>query len=227
MRRHPERHELYALAECAVRGRSAIPARLASHVTKCQACRIEVNGIRATLKIAQTAGTVEPSDAFAAQLQMRVRKEARSRMKRQALGQAWQRGGKGLVYAAALAVFAVAAFSGASVMEEAPAAPDELAWSAGPAAARGFVATPREDGLQETAEQVRLLSQAVQARVLNPGGAWERQYQRAVGILDADIEEAFMALQRNPGYSRASDLANANLQRQAQTLKSLYMGTSL
>lgn len=225
MKRHPRREQLFAFAESVTESRPNISDAVAGHVRSCPRCRDEVKRIRATLRAVRAASEETPSNAFQARMMMQVREAQRKQRERAALFRAWTAWGKGLAYATVLLVLAGVSFGGASTpgvnmrdMPDNDGNAPEVAMSAGPS----------HDELHKTVEQVRALSEAVRARVRDrvqhAGGSWEEDYERVVLMLDADVEEALAALRRNPGNPRASDLVNASLERQAQTLKSLYMG---
>ncbi|MFP4172371.1 MAG: hypothetical protein ACLFV4_05605 [Candidatus Hydrogenedentota bacterium] len=227
MRRHPARTQLYAYAEALCQSRRpAIEPAVARHVKTCVVCHREVSAMLRTLKTVEAAQPLEPGRAFTAQLMQRARQERQEREKRAALFRAWSAWGKGLAYAACLLVFAGVWFGGAS----------------GPAAKSGgsqpqqgtpslMLGSNSPQELNRAAERVDSLSRAVtrvEERMPRGGGpGWEAKYRSAVGILDADLEEALAAMQRNPGYARTNELVHANLERQVQTLKSLYLGRSL
>ena len=228
MRRHPARVQLYAYAEALCQSRRpAIDPPVARHVKTCVVCHREVSAMLRTLKTVEAAQPLEPGRAFTAQLMQRTRKERQERQKRAALVRAWSAWGKGLAYAACLLLFAGLWFGGASGPSANPGG-GQLREAAAPSLVLGSN-SPQE--LNRAAERVDSLARAVtrvEERTQHGGGpGWEAKYRNAVGILDADLEEALAAMQRNPGYARTNELVHANLERQVQTLKSLYLGKSL
>jgi len=98
---------------------------------------------------------------------------------------------------------------------------------ANPAQHPAVVSASNQDALQRTAEEVRTLAAAVRSVSDRPQTPREREHRRAAALLDADIAAARQALQRNPGCERAEAIVNANLQRQAETLRALYLERSL
>jgi len=84
-------------------------------------------------------------------------------------------------------------------------------------------ATPSPEELQRKASEIRSLASAVNAQSDVPVSLWERQHRHMVVALHADRTAALAALKRNPGCVRASRLATANLEREAQALRTLYV----
>ena len=225
MKRHPGREQLFTFAESLCEGRPAISGPVAGHVQSCPRCREEVARIRATLRVVRAAGEETPGEASSARMMLRLREAQRKQRERAALIRAWTAWGKGLAYAAVLLVLAAVSFGGAS----APGAGMQDPLDGGAASVpQVSLSGPSHDELLKAAEQVRTLSEAVRSRVReriqHAGGSWEEDYERVVVMLDDDVEAALAALRRNPGNPRASDLVNVSIERQAQTLKSLYMG---
>ena len=81
--------------------------------------------------------------------------------------------------------------------------------------------------LRQAVADMQTLTAAVSAPSRTSRTLWERQHLHAVRVLDADIAAALAALERHPGCTRASNLLNANIQRQAETLRTLYIERSL
>ena len=61
MRRHPAKHELFALAESLAGGHATVAARTAAHATRCPSCRKEVAAMRDSLDFLAQAPPIEPS----------------------------------------------------------------------------------------------------------------------------------------------------------------------
>ncbi|MCX5772103.1 MAG: hypothetical protein NTZ09_17770, partial [Candidatus Hydrogenedentes bacterium] len=100
------------------------------------------------------------------------------------------------------------------------------------AAVRPTQAGPADTGispevLRQAAAEVRTLVAALSFQPKTPPSPWEIEYRRAAQALGADIEAARAALERNPGCARASQMIGSHLQRQAQTLKALYVERNL
>ena len=223
MTRHPSKNDLFAYAEALRRGQPAIEAAVARHVKGCAACHREVGGIVRTLRVASAAPSLEPSKHFTAELMRRAQTQRQTQSRRAGLARAWAGWAKGLTYAACLALFAGLWFGGAS---------GPVGYSGGertpPAAPALMLGSDSTHDLDRATERVDSLSRAVaRERARRGGSGWEAEYRRAVGILDADLEAALAAMQRNPGYARTNDLVHTNLERQVQTLKSLYLGRNL
>jgi hypothetical protein len=93
---------------------------------------------------------------------------------------------------------------------------------------RKIARIPSPEEIHKTAVEVSTLAEAVGSRGDTVRlSLEERQHRRTVLALDADLSAALVALRENPGCRRAGDLVNANLQRQAQALKKLYVERSL
>jgi hypothetical protein len=76
--------------------------------------------------------------------------------------------------------------------------------------------------LSKATADIEALASAVSGPSKNPPSARELERRRAVMALNKDFEAARAALERNPGCERARKVMDTNLQRQAQTLRSLY-----
>ena len=83
------------------------------------------------------------------------------------------------------------------------------------------------DAISQAAAEVQALAAAVNAPSKSLPTSWEQEYRRAAEVLEGDIAAALAALERNPGCARAVNMVNANLQRQADTLRTLYIERSL
>lgn len=219
VRRHPSRQELVAFAESLVDRRAAVPAPLAAHVRGCETCAHEANFIRASLEFTASASSLEPSEDLTAQILMQSRSVRVSRRPRR-LAVAIS-GLKGLAYTGALAALAVVVF-GALLGDPGVRPMDNRDMPA--AAAREQAAV---ESLEKTVGDVRRLAAAVQSDADAPRDARELAQRRALTAMDADITAALSALERNPGCRRASGVVHANVTRQAEALRTLYVERSL
>ena len=224
MMRHPGRHELMAHAEALVYRRGTISAKLASHLAQCPICTAEVAAMRRSLEFVQSAPELEPSGNFTAQVLLAARNE-RSAPPVRGKG-AWAVARTVLqttAYAAGLIVACTVCFGAALRPGGSDAA--RVAAVAGPAREAESVSSP--EALRQAVEEVKTLAAAVSVPSTRPPSQWELEHRRAVTALNADIEAARAALERNPGCKRASHVVAISLQRQAQTLRALYASRSL
>jgi hypothetical protein len=218
---HPCKHELMAFAESMVDNQATVNAQLAAHVNSCATCTCEVRAIRATLKAVAGAPALEPSPEFTADL-------LRAAQKARAVPPAAQRGAvgaavavaKGAAVAAALVMAASISFS-AALSEPQPerraeAAVAPVAVAAAPAEEAGLDAS-------QVLREIQIFAAAISVGH-GPVGPWEREQLRSVVALDAELQAAMEALEKNPGSARASHVYHANLQRKAKTLKSVFQG---
>ena len=89
------------------------------------------------------------------------------------------------------------------------------------------VAESPTESLSKTVDEVQTLAAAVRAGHGKAPSPEEWVHRRVVSAMDADIAAAVAALERNPGNVRASHIVHANLERQAQALRSLYVERTL
>jgi hypothetical protein len=222
MLRHPTKKELMAYAEGRMKGQ--ISAKTGRHVAKCRRCSAEVNAIRASLEFVVGAPGLVPTEALTQGILAAARKE------RQAAGAAHGRGwlvfraARGLACAAAVILVAMVSFHGALMSPE-----KQHMGRIADETSRGKIAkAPSAEDIRKTAVEVSTLAEAVSSRYDDASPSLqERQHRRTVLALDADLSAALVALQENPGCTRAGELVNANLQRQALALKKLYVERSL
>lgn len=219
---HPTRRQLVAYAESLVDRRAPISAALAAHLKVCSACAAEVKAIRASLEFTASAPDIEPSQDLTAQILRRAQLERNGHKATCRRVSACGALARAVVFAGALAAMAVLVFGAALNAAPSPQS-DAPAGSMHHAA----VSASSQDTLQRTAEEVRTLAAAVRTVSDRPQTLREREHRRAAALLDADIAAARQALQRNPGCERAEAIVNANLQRQAETLRALYLERSL
>lgn len=222
IRRHPFRHELVVFAETLVDRKSPVSAIMAAHVAACPACAAEVKSIRRSLEFAASAPRLEPSTDLTAQILRQAQKERNESQEHRRGAVVWA-GCRGLAYAGLLAGIAVAVFHTA-LQETAPSTQAETVLAAQPASAE---AAPSTEALEKAAAEVRTLAAAIRFAADKPLTVREREHRRAVSAMDADIAAALGALQRNPGCVRATRIVSANLPRQAEALRTLYVERTL
>ncbi len=221
MLRHPTKKELMAFTEGQMEGR--ISAKTARHVTKCKRCSGEVKGMRTSLEFMVEAPELAASEGLTSSILTAARRErravrmARSR-RRVVFGVV-----KGLACAAAIVLVAAVSFRGAL-----GASQGRHAGRIAQETSRKIAKAPSPEEIRKTAVDISTLAEAVGSRGdASAQSLEERQHRRTVLALDADLSAALVALRENPGCRRAGDLVNANLQRQAQALKRLYVERSL
>ncbi len=221
--RHPGKHELFAYAEALVDSATAVPARQAAHVAKCRRCAREVAAMRQSLEFVGRAPALEPSADLTARILIGAQKARRAAHAREARRHMVFALLKGAACAAGIVFVAAVYFSAAL---QPPQGKTAVARSAAPAK-RVENPLPSIDSIREAVAEVATLEAAVSAPSDQPLSLWERERRRAVRALDADIAAALAALERNPGCRRATDLVSTNVQRQAETLRDLYIERSL
>jgi hypothetical protein len=222
IRRHPFRHELVAFAETLVDRNAPVSASMAAHVAACPACAAEVKSIRRSLEFAASAPRLEPSTDLTSQILLQAHKERGGAQEHRRASVGWAVC-RGVVYTGLLAAVAVTVFNTA-LQDSTPMPRAETTLAAQPAVEDEV---PSEEALQKAAAEVRTLAAAIRFADSKPQSAREREHRRAVSAMDADIAAARTALERNPGCARATRIVNANLQRQAKALRTLYVERTL
>lgn len=222
MLRHPAKKELMAYAEGRMKGQ--ISASIGRHVAQCKRCSAEVNAIRASLEFIMDAPGLVPTEALTQGILVAARKERQSMRSGHSRVRFVFRAAKGLACAAAVILVAMVSFHAALMSPE-----KHHTARISNETSRGKTAEkPSAEELQKTAVEVSTLAEAVSSRYDDGAPSLqERQHRRTVLALDADLSAALTALQENPGCTRAGELVNANLQRQALALKKLYVERSL
>lgn len=226
LRLHPMRRQLVAYAESLVDPGTPVSAQIGAHVAQCRQCAEEVRAIRASLEFTAAAPGLEPSRNLTGEILRSARRE-RNAAKQQR--QETSRIGaflRGFTFLGATAAVAVLVF-GFFLREAIPAQPARIAPAPATATASAAPAMPSAESLQKTAAEVRALAAAMREVPDRAPSPLELRQRRAVQAMDADIAAALTALERNPGCVRASHIVNANLQRQAQTLRNLYVERKL
>jgi hypothetical protein len=219
MRRHPGRSILMDYAESLVDRQSTVSAMVGAHVTSCPRCTKEVQAIRGSLDFVASADTLNVPVDLAPQILMRVKSQDLTAPPRRS----WN-----FAYAAVLLLMVGLAYlvflqpslndttqgqDGADAMQHAP---QQMA-----------IVGPSIDAAQQILAEVRTLSKAVWQGSETTLSPEEREHRRAVETLDADISAAMNALKRNPGSARAAEVVLANLTRQAEILRTLYVERNL
>lgn len=217
IQRHPSRQELFAYAECLSEG-GPVPATLAGHVAGCPACNREVEAMRASLGVTASLPELEPAADLTSRILMEARTVRATRQRRAAT--TFMLVARGMAYATASLAVMVVVFGAALGNPASEAAP--VAESA-PVVTASSDAGPSPEALRKAADTVKTLSQAVRVASDAPASREDLEKLRTVDAMDADIVAAREALERNPGCVRASHIVHANLQRQAKTLRDLYV----
>lgn len=217
IKKHPARLELFAYAECLAAG-GPVPAALAGHVAGCPACGQEVAAMRASLQVTASLPELEPPADLTSRILLEARTVRTSRKHRAA--NTFLTVSRGMAYATASLAVMVVVFGAALGNPASEAAP--VATGAPVITASGE-AGPSPESLRKAADTVNALSQAVRVAADAPQSREELEKLRTVDAMDADIVAARQALERNPGCVRASHIVHANLQRQAKTLRDLYV----
>jgi len=226
--RHPSQHELMAHAESALDAKHCPTGMIADHVASCPICAAEVAAISASLQVIVTAPLLDPNLKAQSALMMRVRKERRKQGALRAGSRGVVRVTRGMAYAAAIVLVAAIAF-GAALGNSPGTAKTTLGVNAPAPAFESARAQVQNSGasMEETFATVRSLSKAVQHPATAPLSPELREQHRTVDALGADLAAAQEALTRNPGCERASAVINASLERQAETLRDLYVHGTL
>jgi hypothetical protein len=181
-----------------------------------------VGAIRSSLEFVVSAQGLEPSQDLsnrileAGHAARRADQQAQRRL-RVAVSLA-----KGAAFAAGLVMVATVSFR-AALSDEAASTPPtrtSVARSARPVG-------PSPEEIRRAAVEIQTFAAAFGARGIAPRSLEELRHARTVAALDADLAAMRTALERYPGSERATRLMNANLQRQAKALKTLYMEQSL
>ena len=219
MRHHPPKHELFDYVESLVGGETPIAARTAKHVAKCPVCTKETEAIRASLEFVDQAPPLEPSEELTSRILLDAKTVQRAAHARHLRRRTTLAVAKTAGYAAGLVVAATLYFSAALATENDATVTERVVASGQRAADTGLAL----DTFERATAEVRTLAAAVNAPSKKPPTLWERERRHAVNVLDRDISAALAALERNPGCTRAANLVTANLERQVDALRSLYV----
>ncbi|GMW01176.1 MAG: hypothetical protein AMXMBFR84_23130 [Candidatus Hydrogenedentota bacterium] len=220
MMRHPSKADLLAHAEGLVDG-GAISAEVARHVAKCPACAQELQGLKESFAFLDSARELEPTLELTNSILSAARSERQTLQSRRSLGRTiW---GLAKTTACAAAIVTVCAVSFQSALADRPDDQESVA----PAMTSAVPASVSADEVKKSNAEVQTLAAAVSARNPRPQSVQELRHARLVLALEADMQTAREALQRNPGCERADLVLSTNIKRQAQALKNLYLDRTL
>jgi hypothetical protein len=214
---------MMAHAENLADGRGTISAKIAGHIAACDVCATELHRIQSTLNLLAKAPELMLSRRLTAHILIAAQREralTRSRSSRRKTAVALL---KGLSYAACLAITIGLYFE--TILN--PQLPETVTQAAPTASTQVEMAMSSPQALRKATTEVHILAEALNGRPENPEDVQALRYRRAAIILAADIQAGQAALERNPNCIRASRMVNSNLERQAQTLKALYVERSL
>jgi len=215
---HPSKPELLAYAEGLVDGRG-ISAATARHMSACPVCAREVAEIRGSIEFTASAHTLDPAEDSVSRILIAARSERRAT--RRARGGTPALLAKGIAYAAGVALVS------AVVFRSGLAAPGANGLARAAAAPRTASPGALHDEVRRASAQIETFAAAVGSRT--DGRPSYRQWHQAREVLaiDAALTAARTELRANPSSERASRVIDANLKRQANALKSLYVERSL
>lgn len=224
---HPSQNRLLELSESLEMSGATVDSRVAAHVAKCAKCRQEVDGIRATIVMTESAGSIAPSRELRAQILLAARREQKA-LRDASSGSSPFRVHPGRVGAAVLVLTIVAAGVALSTdvvpIGEESRAPRSAAVSPIPATVSvpAFAADP----LQATPEEL-ILQPAVNSPYWQPQTSLERARKRAIQAYDQDFSEAMDAYEKNLFLLQARESATLSRAKKRAALKTLYVERSL
>jgi hypothetical protein len=219
--RHPGKYELMSYAESLMEERSTISVRIAGHVAQCPRCQAEVEAMRTSLSVLRFSPDVDPSSDSTLRLLKAAREERRRLQHRAARSAPWLVL-KGLGYAAGVLVVSALCFGAALASRSQTTDPVAVT------PARSIESNQvSPEALSKATADIEVLASALSGPSKNPPSARELERRRAVTAINKDFEAARSALERNPGCERARKVMDSNLQRQAQTLRTLFAERSL
>jgi len=227
MRFHPRKRDLFRHAEAMADGGMPINMEAQRHIASCTKCRETVNAIRESLAFCTDARPLEPSEALTSQILAAAREERANvhapRRLRHVVG-TWAQGMTGFITVCILAgiTFQLAATEPRENQQASALAQPRV--DAPPSMmAEGI--TP--EAIRRASSDFHELAAVLETPAADRQSIDEWRHRRTAMALNSDLSEALAALQRNPGCIRASQLATASLQRQVDTLKSLYVERTL
>lgn len=223
MRRHPARRVLVAYAETLVDSRAPVSAAIASHLSRCNACASELNSIRASLEFATSAKPLEPSTDLTAQIFIDANRERTKEKQSSKHVSAFRLAYRGLAYASALVIITTFYF-GTALQQNYTNTETTSAKGSGQNQTN---TAPSIEAVHKIIGEIRTLSAAVQFAPGEKQTPLEQEQRRTVNAMDEDITAALEALERNPGSIQANHTILASLQRQAETLRALYVERTL
>ena len=222
MERSLSQKELFEYAEGRLAGRE-VPVHILQHLASDKSARAEVESISESLEFLRTIDDLEPSTEFVNQILIATRRQRRideQRRRRRGLALAIA---KGMGYAACLVLAAGLCFGAASEPQVALSGASRQAV----AVKRLAVAQPTSGDLARKTSEIRTLATAMRSRPDAVLSHAAREQRRTVHALETELSEAISALERHPGNPRANMLVQANVERTAQVLRSLYTEQNL
>jgi len=220
MRRHPSPTDLMAYAEGLVDRCASFSIEIAAHVSACARCRAEVEAMGGSLRFAAEAAPLTPSDESAARILLAAQQTRRALPQVLPWARVWRPVRRVAALAAVMAL--VVTFGFRSVPRQGNPVAASMSQESEPASLPAF-----SDRIREGAEEVQALAAAAAFPANRSQSDWERAQWRTVQELDLDIAEGLAALEHNPGCTRAGRVVSANLERQADTLRTLYIHREL
>lgn len=221
MMRHPTKRELLTYAEGLIDGN--VHASTARHVSKCTACRDEVESIRRSLEMVSSADALTPSSELSQRIMSQARAARPERNRFQRVAYRTYALAKGAAFVAGMAVVCAiwftATLSGAfgnanRTVTAAPNAAEE---------------PPRlaTDEWRKATNEIETLAGAVITRERRPASRREWHYARRLVNVSAQLSAAQAALERNPSNPRAIKVVDTGLRRQRDALMTIIRERSL
>jgi len=222
-RRSAASHDAFVYAE-SLADKRPVNARVARTVTSTPGLSDESAAVRRSLEYLREVDELEPT----VQLTQNILREARRTRAAQRGVPAVRRQAffavRMTAYAGGLCCAVLVAFSAALGD---PAAASDSNTGRQTVTASAIATVEPADSLERAADEVRVLSRAILSDDIRPASARAYQQLRNVSALDADIAAAVDALRRNPGCERADSIVRANLKRQAELLREIYLNETL
>jgi len=81
--------------------------------------------------------------------------------------------------------------------------------------------------IEKASAEIESLTAAVRSHPKAAPSVLEQEQRRAVKEQEQDLTAAMSALKRNPGNERVRNVVDSNVERGAETLKSIYVEQSL
>ena len=223
-KRHPSKDVLFDYARNMVDKKGAICASVGAHLVSCRRCAAEVDAMRGSLSFVGDAPALEPSAQSTYDIVFAARKARRGKVRGGGLRLNFRTAVFGMAYAAALLVVAGAAVAPVLVTSTAAVASQDGVHALTPASESAASPQNKMRGaIDDIRGEIEMLARAVRAGFEQPRTPREHSRQRAVNDMNLEISAAMAALERNPGCERASRLVQANLERQAETLRAIYV----
>lgn len=228
--RHPTRHQLVAHAESLVDRGSPVSAAMAAHLSACPRCAAEVRAIRASLEFTASVPVSEPPSGLARQILEGAREARRvsEPAPRRAPARSLLAGAlRGAVFTALTAATAALVFT--SALGEPSGGQDSP--PAGNLPKRAALAVEERpappENIRDRAREIGRLSASVARLSAEPRTPREWERRRTLEGVSQDMNAALAALERNPGCPRANELVRTHLDRQAESLRDLFIERTL